>query len=403
MHLHLPSAPALNRLRTLLLVWAVSAPATSCARSPAPAAEPTPAVSATHSQSAPQKPAAGTDWHLGTPVIDSHVHVVPTMLGLGRAIEVFDRVGVGRFAIKSAGVPGSIKYRASLAMARILGDRMRAFSNLGWRDIDKADFVSRQVKGLEQAKRDGIVGIKIFKALGLSVRTPDGKLLAVDDPMLGPIFDTCGRLGLVVAWHVADPVAFFEPVAPENERYDELKMAQGWSFHGKDYPSHDALIAARDRVLERHPQTVFLLIHLGNYPEDLDYVDRMLDTHPNVFVDIAARVPEFGRHPADKVRAFFVKHQDRILFGSDFIAGADGGMQLGSVSEKVPTVEDAVEFYTRHWHYFETHAKQIEHPTPIQGRWRVNAVGLPAEVLRKLYVTNAEKLIFSGEHPRPRP
>jgi len=345
----------------------------------------------------PQEENTDRVWHLGEPVVDSHVHVFPTMIGLKRAIEVFDRVGVGRFAIKSAGVPGTVKYMASMAMQEIMGDRMRAFSNIRWKGIDDPGFAKRQVKLLEQAKEDGVVGIKIFKALGLSVRTEDGTLLEVDDPMLTPIFEACGRLGLIVAWHVADPVVFFDPVTPDNERYAELSIAEGWSFHGEDFPSHDELIAARDRVIERHPKTTFLLIHLANYPEDIVYVDKLFETYPNVYVDVAARVPEFGRHPADDVRALFIKHQDRILFGSDFIASGDGHMQLGSVwhvPDEEPDVDDAVTFYERHWRYFETTDKQIEHPTPIQGDWKVDAIGLPPEVLKKFYVTNAEKLIF---------
>lgn len=322
------------------------------------------------------------------------------MIGLGRAIEVFDQVGIGQFAVKSAGAVGSPKYQATLAMSKAMGDRMRAFANINWAEVNDPDFATRQAALLEQAKRDGIVGIKIFKALGLAVRDSQGKLIKVDDPKLAPIFDACGKLGLIVAWHVADPVAFFEPVTPSNERYEELKMAPDWSFHGKDYPSHDELIEARDRVLKRHPDTVFLLIHLANYPEKIDYVDKLLDANPNVYVDTSARVPEFGRQPAEKVRAFFIKHQDRILFGSDFISGPDGAMQLGSVSEREPGVRDAVVFYERHWQYFETNEAQIAHPTPSQGKWKVDGIGLPVEVLRKFYVTNAKELIFSGRRPR---
>nr|MBP7127527.1 hypothetical protein [Myxococcota bacterium] len=114
----------------------------------------------------------------------------------------------------------------------------------------------------------------------------------------------------------------------------------------------------------------------------------------------SARVPEFGRHPAGKVRAFFVKHQDRILFGSDLVVDLNGALQLGSVSRKDPSIEDAVVFFERHWRYFETTDRQIDHPTPIQGRWKVDAVGLPPDVLRKLYVGNAERLIWQA-HPLP--
>ncbi|NOZ02785.1 MAG: amidohydrolase family protein [Deltaproteobacteria bacterium] len=346
----------------------------------------------------------GHVWHLGRPVIDSHVHIFPTMVGLETALKVFDRAGIGRFAVKSGGSPGSAKYRATMAMQKILKGRMRVFSNIRWSRFNEPGFVDEQVRLLEKAKKDGVVGIKIFKALGLKVRNADGSLVKIDDPRLDPIFAACGRLGLIVAWHVADPVAFFQPVTPENERYDELKIAEDWSFYGKDFPSHDELLAARDRVIERHPETVFLLIHMANYPERLDIVDKLLDTLPNVYVDTSARVPEIGRHPAKDVRAFFIKHQDRILFGSDFISGGDGNMQLGSVwyvPGEEPDLDDAEEFYERHWRYFETDQKQMEHPTPIQGRWKVDGIKLPPDVLQKLYVTNAEKLIFSGKRPQP--
>jgi hypothetical protein len=340
-------------------------------------------------------PAADRRWHLGEPVIDSHVHIYPTMTGLATALEVFDRAGIGKFVIKSAGEVGSVKYQASMAMQKIMGDRMRSFANLDWDRIDDPDFGRSVIPALEQMKKDGIVGIKIFKNLGLSVRLADGTLVKIDDPRLDPMFEACGRLGLIVAWHVADPVAFFQPVTPENERYDELKLAQGWSFYGRDYPGHADLMAAQERVIRRHPKTTFLLIHMGNNAEDLDYVDRLLDRNPNVYTDTSARVPEFGRHPAEKVRAFFIKHQDRILFGSDFISSGDGDMQLGSVSEVKPDLKDAEIFFERHWRYFETADRQIDHPTPIQGRWKVDAISLPPDVLKKLYVTNAEKLIFS--------
>ena len=355
----------------------------------------------TASASASSGKASWRRWSPDEPIIDSHVHIVPTKIGLLTALKVFDSVGIGQFAVKSAGYVGSPKYEATRAMSDALGDRIRAFANIDWRGVNDPDFARRQTALLERAKRDGMVGIKIFKALGLSVRDEKGKLLPPDAPRLTPIFEACGKLGLIVAWHVADPVAFFEPVTPNNERYDELKEAPDWSFHGKDYPSHDELIAARDRVLKRHPNTVFLLIHLANYPEDLDYVDKLLDENPNVYVDTSARVPEFGRHPAEKVRALFIKHQDRILFGSDFISGPRGGMQLGSVSENQPRLPDAKVFYERHFRYFETNEAQMDHPTPIQGRWKVDAIGLPEKVLRKLYVTNAQKLIFSGARPTP--
>ena len=318
------------------------------------------------------------------------------MTAVGQAIEIFDRVGIHEFVAKSGGAYGTPRFQATLAMKRVLGDRFEFFCNIDWEEIDRPDFGTRTAAKLELAARSGAKGVKIFKALGLSVKTKDDKLVPVDDPRLDPIFEKAAELGFIVAIHTADPVAFFEPPTPDNERYAELQIAKSWSFYGDEFPSHAELLAQRDRRLARHPTAIFLLIHLANHPEDLEYVDRLLDTHPNVWVDTSARVPEFGRHPPEKVRALFVKHQDRILFGSDFVS-APRGMQLGSawhVPNEDPTLDDAVRFYQLHWPYFEGTEKQIEHPTPIQGAWRVDALGLPEPVLRKLYRLNAEKLIF---------
>jgi predicted TIM-barrel fold metal-dependent hydrolase len=347
---------------------------------------------------APTAPAAGGPAHYGIEIIDSHVHIDPNMFSLAQALEVFDKSGIGRFVAKSGGAWDSSRFWATVAMKRVLQDRFEFFCNIDWDDLDQPDFATSTAARLAQAAAAGAKGVKIFKNLGLRLRTTDGKLMAVDDPRLDPIFEKAGEIGFIVALHVADPVAFFQPVTPDNERYDELKIAPRWSFYGGDFPSHAELMAQQERRVARHPKTKFLLIHLAGFSENLDYVDNLLSKYGNVWVDTSARLPEIGRHPADKARAFFVKHQDRILFGSDFISSGSE-MQLGSVSDKEPTVEDAIIFFNRHWRYLETDEKQIEHPTPVQGKWKVDAIALPPEVLRKLYRDNAEKLIFSPLKP----
>jgi predicted TIM-barrel fold metal-dependent hydrolase len=226
------------------------------------------------------------------------------------------------------------------------------------------------------------------------VRTADGKLLRVDDKRLEPIWQRAAKTGAIVAWHVADPVAFFKPIDKNNERYDELSLAPEWSFHGKDYPSYDDLMAQRDKVVAEHPKTIFLGIHLASYPEYPDRAAALLDRCPNMYMDVAARIPEIGRWPVDKARAFFAKYQDRILFGTDFIV-TPRGMQLGSVSENPPEFDDALKFFSLHRRYFETADREFDHMTPIQGRWKISGVNLPRDVLRKIYVDNADRLIFA--------
>ena len=327
------------------------------------------------------------------PMIDSHIHLTPLDGPFNTALRLFGELGITKFAVKSAGEPGSPRYQATLRYANYLGERMAFFTTLDWEGIDDPKWAQREADKIAMAMRDGASGIKIFKNLGLGVRLADGSLLKVDDPRLDPIFKRCGELGAIVAWHVADPVAFFKAITPDNERYAELSLAPSWSFYGKDFPSHGALLAARDRVLARHPKTTFLGIHLANYPENLDYVASVLERFPNFYVDTAARIPEIGRHPVAKLKAFFTKYQDRILFGSDMII-TPMGYQLGSVSEQPPGYPEALAFYRAHRRFFESADRNFPHPTPIQGKWTINGIDLPLAVLRKLYTENAERLIF---------
>jgi hypothetical protein len=198
-----------------------------------------------------------------------------------------------------------------------------------------------------------------------------------------------GELGVPVLIHTADPVAFFQPLDAHNERWDELQAHPDWHFGGPEFPDHDTLLEQRDRVIERHPDTAFIGAHLGNYPEDLVCVDRCLERYPNFFVDTSARIGEIGRHSAEDARAFFLKHQDRMLFGTDLGVGwsaADEG-----ILSRLPEYRN---YYDAHWRFFETDARQIEYPGyPIQGRWKVDAIDLPNPVLDKLYVQNAQRLI----------
>ena len=228
---------------------------------------------------------------------------------------------------------------------------------------------------LADAKRRGAVGLKVFKQLGLYYRNPDGSLIAIDDPRWDPIWEAAGRLGLPVIIHSADPVAFFEPVNQYNERWEELHRHPDWSFYGTEYPSHDELLEARNRVIARHPNTTFIGAHVANYPEDLAQVSQWLDEHPNLVVEISSRIAELGRQPK-AAKEFFERYADRIMFGSD---GPRPAARL------LP-----------HWRFFETEDEYFpyaETPFPPQGLWNIHGLGLSDDILRKLYHENAARII----------
>jgi predicted TIM-barrel fold metal-dependent hydrolase len=323
------------------------------------------------------------------PAIDAHVHVHPDWAGvLLDAMEANGLAGVVNLGmLEVLGIPLRDGLRA---FRTVLGDRLIYFAAPDFRDATPG-FGTRMAEELERKVEAGAVGLKIFKELGLCHRDADGCLIPVDDPRLDPLWARAGELGVPVLIHTADPVAFFQPLGECNERWEELRLHPDWHFGGPEFPDHDTLLAQRNHVIERHPHTVFVGAHLGNYPEDLATVGACLDRYPNFYVDTSARIGEIGRHPADEARAFFIQHQDRILFGTDLTLGWE------TFGEEEAGREDAqglVGFYEAHWRFFETGERQAEYPGyPIQGRWKVDCIGLPEEVLEKLYVRNAQRLI----------
>ena len=268
---------------------------------------------------------------------------------------------------------------------RAVPGRFYTFTEPAYSRFKEPNYPKNQAETIEQAHRDGAKGLKILKTLGLYLREniTSGALVKIDDPRFDPMWDLCSQLNMPVAIHVSDPVAFFTPTDRFNERYEELHAHPDWSFHGKDFPSNRELQEARRNVMRRHPKTQFVCLHVAN-AEDLPYVSECLDSHPNMFVDIAARIGELGRQPR-AARKFFDKYQDRIVFGTDASAGTSTPQQ---------TFGDAL--YEIYFRFLETEDEYFDYapaPVPPQGRWRIYGLGLSEPVLRKIYNANASRLI----------
>ena len=322
------------------------------------------------------------------PVVDVHVHPRlrfrhdPRMLA--NFVQVMDAQNVA-LCVSLDGRLGE-QLDEHLEYLKPFADRFLVFANVDWRGDGKPDepatwdchrpgFARRTAERLADAKQRGAVGLKIFKRFGLDYKNPDGSLMAIHDHRWDPIWVACGELGLPVIMHSADPVAFFQPVDARNERWEELNRHPNWSFYGDQFPRHDALLAARNQVIERHPRTTFIGAHMANYPENLAKVGEWLDRYPNLVVEISSRIAELGRQPYT-ARKFFLRYQDRIMFGTD---GPRPAARLRP-----------------HWRFFETRDENFryaENPFPPQGLWNIHGLGLPDEVLRKLYHENAERVI----------
>jgi predicted TIM-barrel fold metal-dependent hydrolase len=265
-------------------------------------------------------------------------------------------------------------------------DRFVIFANIDFQGKGKADrpetwdcnqpeFARQIAQQLAAAKELGISGLKVFKSFGLQYRNADGTLTQIDDPRFDPIWQACGELGLPVIIHTADPSAFFDPITPANERYEELKRRPEWHFPADRFPRRADLHAARNRMFARHAKTTFIAAHFGNDAEDLEEAVQLLENHPNVVLDIASRISELGRQPYS-ARDFLVQYQDRVLFGTDG-----------------PWPEQRLHSY---WRFLETRDEYFpysEKPIPPQGLWRIYGVYLPEDVLKKIYHANASRLI----------
>lgn len=270
---------------------------------------------------------------------------------------------------------------------RTFPGRFYTFTEPSYSRFQEQDYPKLQAQAIEQAHRDGARGLKILKTLGLYLREDitSGTLVKIDDPRFDPMWEACGQFNFPVAIHVSDPVAFFTPTDRFNERYEELNNHSDWSFYGGDFPSNAELLEARNRVMARHPKTTFVVLHAGNFAENLQNVSENLDRFPNMHVDIAARIGELGRQPRT-TRKFFDKYQDRILFATDATPHGD----------EYPQQVFNDKLYEIYYRFLETEDEYFDYAPakiPPQGRWRIYGINLPDTVLSKVYCENAARLL----------
>lgn len=247
---------------------------------------------------------------------------------------------------------------------------------------DHKSFISEFVDTIQRDVNSGAKGLKILKELGLHFRDGDGNLIDCTDPRLAQVWEEAGRMKIPVLIHQADPAGFFEPATPDNEHYENLKKYPSWSFSDPKYPRKIELIKRRDNLVRQHPGTTFILPHFGNYAENISHVAKLLDETSNVYIDFSARLDELGRQPYSS-REFFIKYQDRIIFGTDMPANIDS----------------SIEMYQTYFRFLETFDESFYSPdydgTFDYARWPICGIGLPKEVLKKIYHENILKIIPS--------
>lgn len=337
------------------------------------------------------------------PVIDIHTHISGVAknqngVSIGEAmkflaepadlLQVMDRKNLRMLVDVTGGVGTGLeetvrKYQTPHP------DRFAVFTEPWWSRSNEPGYPQFQADEVERAHRAGARGLKILKTLGLYLREQitTGPLIKVDDRRFDPMWEVCGALKIPVAIHTSDPEAFFLPIDRFNERFEELNNHPNWSFYGKGFPSNQELLEARNRVFARHPRTQFVALHVGNDAENLGYVSECMDRFPNMHVELGARIGELGRQPRT-ARKLFDKCQDRILFGTDAVPPPQG--------LATPQQVFGDELYEIYFRFLEIEDEYFDYapaPVPPQGRWRIYGLGLPDPILKKVYYTNAERLL----------
>jgi predicted TIM-barrel fold metal-dependent hydrolase len=248
---------------------------------------------------------------------------------------------------------------------------MVLFANIDFSGGVGPGFGARAARQLEADLKAGALGLKIFNDLGLRVKRADGSRVKVDDPELDPIWEVCARLNVPVLIHTADPAAFFQPIDYTNERWLELSLFRERRYQDPSFPRFEELIAERDRLFAAHPKTHFIAAHMGWHANDLGRLAKLMDRLPNMSVDVAAILYDLGRQPR-AAHDFFVKYQDRILFGKDAYEPEE---------------------YPYYWRTFETRDEYFDYYRDYHAFWKLYGMDLPDEVLKKLYYRTALALV----------
>ena len=306
------------------------------------------------------------------PVIDIHNHVTVTAANIDQLIREMDLLNVRLLNNLSGGTdPDGIREKVAFIRASKYPDRFRVFANVDWNGAGGPGWTERAVSRLEQSIANGAIGLKIFKNLGLTAKKADGSRLKVDDPVLKPIWDTCARLNIPVLIHVAEPQEFFSPLDNQNERWLELSLFRDRRHYMPGEPTFEELMGERDRMFAANPKTRYIAAHFGWYGNDLERAARLLDATPNVYLDLSAVLYEFGRQPRAS-RDFFLKYQDRLLFGKDSYEPSE---------------------YPYYWRVFETGDEYFDYYRPYHAFWKLYGMSLPDAILKRIYYQNALKVV----------
>jgi len=305
------------------------------------------------------------------PVIDVHNHQrTSPPERLQQLLRDMDALNIHAMVNLSGGYGETLAENAA-AMRAAGGDRFVVFANLNFSGLDEPGYAERAAAQLAEDVKNGARGLKIFKNFGMDLKDSKGQRVRVDDPRFDRVFETCARLNIPVLIHTAEPKGLHLPMDKYNERWLELKLYPRRARPPDKYPTWEELLAEQHRLFARHPKTTFINAHLGWLGIDLARLGQLLDRLPNVYTEISAVIEEPARQPRF-ARQWFIRYQDRVMFGKDTWNPKE---------------------YPTYFRILETEDDYFDHDRKYHGMWKAYGLGLPDEVLKKLYYKNALKVI----------
>ncbi len=304
------------------------------------------------------------------PFIDVHNHQFDMPLkDLSKLIEEMDSMNMA-YMVNLSGFRGIYLEKSLENINKHFPNRFGLFLNIDFEKIDEQNFAKNNIELITEAVSNGVIGLKVYKSLGLTDKDKNNNRIKVNDERLDPIWSICGELNIPVLIHSADPSSFWKPKDKFNERWLELRQKPGRYRDPKSNASFEEILSEQHAMFKKHPNTTFINAHMGWMANDLDRLSSHLDNNPNVVTEIGAILAELGRQPK-RAREFFVEYQDRILFGKD--------------------AHKLSEYYT-YFRVLETDDEYFDYYRKRHGNWKMYGLNLPDTVLQKLYYKNALKL-----------
>jgi uncharacterized protein len=307
------------------------------------------------------------------PFVDVHGHQrgVRSAEQIERLVREMDELNMAVMVNLSGGSGAAlVRNRESLQRAGF-ENRFVVFANLDFDGVEEPGWGEAAAAQLERdVRQGGASGLKIFKNLGMDLYDTRGRV-RTNDTRLDPVWRRAGELGIPVLIHTGEPISFFDAIDESNERWLELTQFPSRARPADRYPSWETVMGEQHDVFRRHPGTTFINAHLGWMGNDLGRLGELLDELPNMYVELGAVIYEIGRQPRF-ARQFFERYQDRIMMGKDSYA------------------QDEFHVYFR---IFETEDEYFDYYRRRHAFWQMYGMGLPDEVLRKVYFENALRVI----------